>query len=188
MALLGANIDERANVSLAAKIFAEYGEFIYRVIRYKAKNETLADDLYQDFFLSLVSNPVPPGVKDIKRYFYKAINNDIIDASRRIKRYQNLKKNYAHYANYSINKNGSENAFINEGQINEIFELIGGKLTPREAKAITLRYKNDCSIEEVSQKMGVKKKSVSRYICTGLNKIRQLLNVKRGKQNDRFRH
>ena len=188
MTLPNANIDERANVSLAAKIFAECGEFIYRVIRYKVRNETLADDLYQDFFLSLVSNPVPPGVKDIKRYFYKAINNDIIDASRRIKRYQNLKKNYAHYANYSINKNGSENAHINKGQINEILKLIGGRLEPREAKAITLRYKNGCSIEEVSQKMGVKKESVSSYICTGLNKIRQFLNVKRGSQNDKFRH
>ena len=182
MALPSANIDEQANVSLAAEIFAEYGDFIYSVIRSKTKNKTEVDDLYQDFFLSLVSNPVPPGVKDIKRYFYKAINNDIIDASRRIKRYRNLKKNYAQYANYSIYKDGSENAFISKAQTNELFELIGGKLEPREAKAITLRYKNNYNIKEVAQKMGVKENSVRRYINAGVNKIRQLLNVKRGSQ------
>jgi DNA-directed RNA polymerase specialized sigma24 family protein len=51
----------RNNVGLAAKIFAEYGDFIRMVIRYKVKNEAQADDLFQDFFLSLVVSPLPAG-------------------------------------------------------------------------------------------------------------------------------
>ncbi|MHC4396539.1 MAG: RNA polymerase sigma factor [Planctomycetota bacterium] len=178
------NTNDQANVSVATKIFAEYGGFIYGVIRYKVKDKALVDDLYQDFFLSLVSNPIPSSVRNIKSYLYRAVKNDIIDAGRKIERYRNLKNYYAN--NYPINKDSSKNAFINEERANEIFKLIGGKLTPSEARAITLRYKNDCSIKEVAQKMDVKKESVSRYICTGLNKIRRFLNVKRGSQNDGF--
>lgn len=172
------------NGSFAAKIFAEYGDFIYGVIRYKVENEAQANDLYQDFFLSLVSNPIPAGVKNIKGYLYRAITNDIFDAGRRMERYKALMNKYADYLSFSINKGNSKNAFINKERTNQIFGLIEGYLSPSEAKAITLRYKNSCSIKEVAKEMDVKKESVSRYICTGLKKIRQLFKVKQGSYND----
>ena len=50
------NRNNQANrVSIAAKVFGEYGDFIHAVIRCKVRNEAQADDLFQDFFLSLVS-------------------------------------------------------------------------------------------------------------------------------------
>ena len=181
MALPGKNINTcMANVSLAAKVFAEYGDFIYGIIYYKVKNVAQADDLYQDFFLSLVSNPIPSSVKNIKSYLYKAITNDIIDASRQMERYKTLINKYANHLNFSINKNDSKRASIKEKQINEIFELLSGQLSPSEAKAITLRYRERCSINEVAEKMDVKKETVSRYICTGLKKIRQIFKKKQG--------
>ena len=188
MALPGKNINTcMANVGLATKVFAEYGDFIYGIIYYKVKNVAQADDLYQDFFLSLVSNPIPSGVKNIKSYLYKAITNDIIDASRQMERYKTLMNKYANYLNFSINKNGSKNASIKEEQINEIFKLLWGQLSPSEAKAITLRYRKSCSINEVAEKMDVKKETVSRYICTGLKKIRQILKKKQGDYNGYFK-
>lgn len=61
------------NVKSADQIFKEYGDFIYRTIRYKVKDKASVDDLYQDFFLSIALNPIPDGTKDIKGYLYKAI-------------------------------------------------------------------------------------------------------------------
>jgi len=178
MALPNANNNDRVNVKKAGKIFEEYGEFIFGVILQKVQDKNLAEDLYQDFFLSLVSKPVPADVRNIKSYLYKSLKNDVIDAGRRTERYRNLKTGYAERTDYFINKKSSTNAFSSKERTDEIFELIGGNLTPSEARAITLRYKKDRSIGQIAKEMNVKKESVSRYICVGLDKLRRLLKVK----------
>jgi len=165
------------NVNIAAKIFAEHADFIYAIICYKVRNEAQADDLYQDFFLSLVSNPVPTGVKDIRSYLYRAITNDIIDADRRVKRYQVRIRRYAEVLNYVTNNNTPENALVAE-ENDKIFKLIGRCLPSSEAQAITLRFKDNRDIEEVAAKMNVNKRSVSRYISVGLKKMRQFLTTR----------
>ena len=128
------NCDE--NVRIAAKIFAEYGDFIYNVILSKLKNKTEVDDLYQDFFLALVSKPVPPGIQNIKSYLYKAISNDIVDAYRRTQRYQELLNSFARSSNFSINKPRSSDAFSSEVSIKRIFRLIWGCLTSRSGTGV----------------------------------------------------
>jgi len=171
------NDNYRANVQKAAEIFDEYGEFILGVIILKVHDKNIAEDIYQDFFLSLVSRPVPPNVRNIKSYLYRSLTNDIIDAGRKNERYHNLKNVYAERTDYIVNKKRSRNALTHEGRTDKIFELIGGNLTPSEARAIALRYKKDQSIGEIAREMNVKKESVSRYICVGLTKLRRLLNV-----------
>ena len=162
------------NVSIAAKIFAEYGDFIYNVICSKTKNRAEIDDLYQDFFLSLVSKPVPPHTRNIRSYLYKAIINDIIDANRRIQRHKTLMDKYVKNTNFSINESSSTNA-LNNGKASKIMSLIRGRLSPTQTKAITLRYMDNYSNKEIAKQIGVKKESVSRYICVGLKQIEQIL-------------
>ncbi len=176
MVLHGANTDDSANnVDKANKIFAKYGDFINTIIRHKVKNEAQADDLYQDFFLSLVSNPVPPNVQDVKAYLYRAITHDVIDTFRRIQRDEILMNKYAENIKFPINKPSSTNAFYIERKASNILSLIRGRLNPTQAKAIILRYKDNCSNEEIAKQIGVKKESVSRYICVGLKQIQQIL-------------
>ena len=165
------------NVNIAAKIFAEHADFIYAIIYRKVRNEAQADDLFQDFFLSLVSKPVPTGIKNIRSYLYRAITNDIIDANRRVKRYQTRIQRYAEVLNYVTNNNTPENALIVE-ENDKIFKLISRCLPSSEAQAITLRFKDNRDIEEVAAKMNVNKRSVSRYISVGLKKIRQFLTTR----------
>jgi RNA polymerase sigma factor (sigma-70 family) len=94
---------------------------------------------------------------------------------------------YADSLNFSINKSGSTDAYINEGQINEIFRVVGEQLSPTEARVIALRYIKGCNIKEIAKKMNVKKETVSRYICRGLQKIRQFLKKQNGgNQNDQI--
>ena len=50
-----------------------------------------------------------------------------------------------------------------------------GRLRPVQAKAITLRYKNNYSNKEIAKEMGIQEESVSRYICVGLKQIQQIL-------------
>ena len=177
--------DYTDNVDAAAKIFTEYGDFILMVIRYNVKNETQADDLFQDFFLSLVASPLPAGVQNVKGYLYRAITNKIIDAIHRVESYQNHMYKYAKHLNRSINKKTPENAFIEAEETKKMFELIEMRLRSSHAQAITLRYKNNYEIKEVARKMNVRNASVRKYIYVGLSKIRQSLKLKWGNDNDR---
>lgn len=186
MASLNTNVNNHArNLSAATKIFTEYWDFIRAVIRYKVGNETQADDLCQDFFLSLVSNPVPPRVQNIKSYLYRAITNDIVDAARRVERYQTQIHRYAERLKYSTIEYSSENTLIETEEMNKMFELIEKRLPRSEAQAVALRYRNNHDIEEVAEKMRVNKRSVSRYISIGIGKIRQFLTVNQGNYDDR---
>ena len=168
------------NVVRAAEIFSEYGDFIRAVIHYKVKNEARAGDLFQDFFLSLVSKPVPTGVQNVRSYLYRAIINDIVDATRRVENYKTQMNKYAECLNYSINKDNPENALIETEETDKMFKLIEGWLRHSEAQAISLRYRNSYNIKEVAKKMHVNSRTVSRYISAGLSKIRQFLTVKQG--------
>jgi RNA polymerase sigma factor (sigma-70 family) len=168
------------NVDHAAEIFSKYGDFIRAVIYCHIKNDAQADDLFQDFFLSLVSKPIPANIQNVKDYLYKAITNDIVDAIRRVEKYKTRINKYAECLNYSVNNNKPENAFIETEQINKMFELIEGRLRHSEAQAVTLRYKKSYNIEEIAKRMHVNNRTISRYISTGLSKVRRFLTVRRG--------
>ena len=168
----------RNNVGIATEIFTQYRDFIHMVICSQVKNESHADDLFQDFFLSLVSKPIPQNVKNIKSYLYRAISNDIVDTQRQAERQKEKIKKYKERCNFSINKSGPENALIKDEQMNKMFDLIKDRLTSSQSQAITLRYVTNHTIKEVAEEMGVKSTSASRYICTGLRKIRRSFKFK----------
>ena len=135
------------------------------------------EDLFQDFYLALAAKPMPDNIRDIKGYLYKAITHDIVDAIRRMERYESHIHKYGEKLNYSINKNGLENTLIEREELDKLFTLIKKRLPECESKAIALRYRDSHSIKEVAEKMGVEKRTVSSYISVGLKKIRQLLMI-----------
>lgn len=179
MALLRASTDNyKGGLAIAAKVFEEYGEFIYTVISCKVRNESQADDLFQDLFLSFVSKPPPTNIQNIKGYLYRAIINDITDGVRRIERYQALTRRYAEHLKYFKTENNPENILIEAEETDRIFKLIQGRLRNSEAKAIRLRYRSNLKTKEVAAKMGVDSGSVRKYIYRGLKRIRQFLERK----------
>ena len=181
MAFPNTNTDNYAdNVNVAAEVFAEYGNFIRGVIRYHTNNDAQVDDLLQDFFLSLVYKPPPSGIENLRSYLYKAVINDIIDAVRRVERYQTQMHRYTEYFSHSVNKKYPEDAFIEIEEMNRMFRFIEERLPQSQAQVIALRYKNNCSIKEIAKKMSVNHRSVSRYISVGFKEIRRLLTVKKG--------
>lgn len=164
------------NADMAARICIEYGDFIRGVIRSQVKDEASVEDLFQDFFLSIIIKPIPENMKYVKSYIYRAIINDIIDNARKRKIYQEKIHKYAKFSyKKSINKNNPTNAIINIEETNKMFELIEKLLPHSQAEAITLRYHDDCKLKEVARKMDIDKKSASRYISVGVKKIRDFL-------------
>jgi len=168
------------NIAAAEKIFEQYGSFIYSVIRYKITDQFLVDDLFQDFFLTLAANPVTLEGPKLKAFLYRAIINDIRDAFRCRQRYKNLLKKHVKNCDFTINKQGVKNAYSIEEKVENITKNAWEQLSPKETTAISLRYFDGYSIAEVAEKMQIKPGSVSRYICVGLGKMRQSLNLNSG--------
>lgn len=170
--------DDATGVDRAAAVLTEYGDFIRAVIRYHVRNEAQADDLFQDFFLSLVSKPPPVDTQNMKSYLYRVICNDVVDAARRVKKYQARMERYAVRLKYSTVEDGIEDTLIRTEEINKIFKLIETRLRRSRAQAVVLRYRNHYKIQEVAERMNVNSRTARRYISVGLRKIRQFLTAK----------
>ena len=176
-------IDAQSNVDLAEKVFEEHGDFIRLIIRFNVNNEAEAEDLFQDFFLSLISKPIPEEVQDVRGFLYRLASDKTKDAFRRIERYQARIHRYAERRRRVIDSS-PENAVIQIEETEKMFELIRKRLPPSEVRAVTLRYRNNRDIGEVAKKMGIKPRTVSRYVSAGLKKLRQVFSVNKGNSYD----
>ena len=163
-----------SNMKRANEVFAEYGDFIRAVICSKIRDKAQVDDVYQNFFLSIVSKPIPMEAKNVKSYIYRALIHDIIDVVRKTERYKNRIHKYANHISRSVNTQRPEDAFIEVEQTKKFFALITEKLPSSEAQAVTLRYKNNYNDIEIANKMNIKKNSAIRYICIGLKKLKKI--------------
>lgn len=188
MAVSGTNdasFSPRCNIDCAEKLFAEHGEFIRSVIRFHVKDAVESDDLFQEFFLFIAANPIPQDVKNIKGFLYRMISGRVKDAFRKTMRYRRRLKRYAEHYRYILD-NRPEHDVIDTEETEKMFDLIRKHLPRSEAFAVTLKYGCDYDIQEVAQKMGLKKRSVSRYMSAGLSKLRQIIGTEKGGYYDSF--
>jgi RNA polymerase sigma factor (sigma-70 family) len=183
----GQGCDMPGDVQRATAIFSEHCDFIRAVIRYKIKDESMAEDLFHNLFLSLVSRPVPADVRDIKGYIYMAIINDITDHIRYIGRYQTMTHKCADYNKLNkliVNNRLPEDALMEKEQTDRMIELIKKRVTKKEFKAITSRFRDGLSIKEVAGRMNINNRSASRYISAGIRKVKQFLVIEQEVEND----
>jgi len=167
--------DARKNVQRAAEIFDQYGDEIEALIRFQVQDQTAIDDIFQNLFLSLVNKPVPRGISNVKGYLYRAITNDVIDSVRRARNYQTQASRIVERRNYVAFEQGSDTTVIEVEELDRLSELIRENLPRCEAEAITLTCIDELDAGEAARRMGVNKRTVSRYKCIGLRKIRKYL-------------
>ncbi len=171
------------NIALAMEVFDKYGDFILSTIRFHAQNKIEPDDLFQDFFLFLVSKPLPQNLKNAKGFLFKIISDKVKDTFRKTNRYQSNLRRYA-LCNRPVVENRPEKTITDLEEVEKMFELIYRHLPSNEALAIKLRYSNNCDIEEAACEMDVLPRTISRYVSVGLKKIRQILWANEGDDYD----
>jgi RNA polymerase sigma factor (sigma-70 family) len=176
--------DISGSVQRAAAVFFEHGDFIHTVIRHRIQDDEMVEDLFHNFFLSLVSKPVPSDVHDVKGYIYRAIINDITDHARSLERYKKISHRCSNFDKIAVNNQLSENAFIEKEQTNLMLALIRKRVTDNEYEAIASRYSDGLSIKETAARMNIKGRSVSRYISTGFRKVKEFLTIPQEAEND----
>ena len=147
-------------VASAARIFTEHGGFIRALINCHIQDKDQREDLFQDFFLSLVHHPVPSDVRDIKTFIFKALTNDIAETKKKTGPYQARVRRYA--------QRHEDAASAASGQDN-----------PTKADAVALPC-TDCPMAaEAAVEMKVKQSTVRRYVSIGIRRLRQMIKVKR---------
>jgi RNA polymerase sigma factor (sigma-70 family) len=167
-------LDMQTNLGRAVRVFEENGDFIRSVIRCHVRNETEAEDLFQDLFLFMISKPLPAEVQNVKAFLYKVIRDMIADAFRRMDRYHARIRRYSERERRTA-QHCPDDVVMQLEETNKLFEMIERRLPPNEALAVTLRYRDSHNIEEVADRMQIKPRSVSRYLSVGLKKVRCFL-------------
>lgn len=180
----GIRLSVQQRVELANRTIEEYGDFIRTIIFFNLGDQGKADDIFQEFYLSLVNTPIPADIRRIKGYLHRAITNDIIDAARKERSYLARVCRCAEAFERNTPDYEDPQTIVGQGEeILEMFRLIEKQLPFREAEAIVERFVEGSDIDEGARRMGVNKRTFSRYICTGLKKIRRFLKQNEGIRN-----
>jgi len=163
------------DVETAAQVFSEHWDMINDAIKACARNKSEAEDVFQDLFLSLVQKPIPPGVRNVRQYLYKTIKNDVTDAARRTKSYHARIDRYARRQPELVVRDYPHDILARAEETHRIFQLVEKHLPHHEAEAVIQRYRYDKDTGDAAEAMGVNKRTFSRYLCMGLQKMRQLV-------------
>ena len=164
-------------VRAAAEIVTRHGGFIRSVIRFQNGSRFEEEDVFQEFFLMLIRKPVPTDVRRLRSYLYKAIVHHVVDLIRQQVCYRRNLKKYAGEVRISINNRSAGNAFEDRGQRDAALAYMVRHLREREAQAFMLKYRDNCSIGEIAARMGVERRTVSRYLSEGLKRLQRTLAI-----------
>lgn len=163
-------------VESANLVFAKYGDFIEKSIKTNLKDQSMADDIFQNFYIYLVRRPLPDNIQNPTGYLYRALRNDILDAGRKRQFYKKRLFTYAVREPRTEIKNHCTTMAKYE-QAGRIFEQLEKILAPHEAEAVRQRYFHENSNEIAAKQMGVNKRTFSRYLCVAMRKLREGINV-----------
>lgn len=170
------NSESANNVRLAEEIFAKHGCFIQTVIKCRVRDEHLRNDIFHDYFLSLVRRPIPENVTNVKGYIYRAICNDIYDSLRKSDCYgKHLLKHYQTAAN-SKAELAADSRMVEMEEVCKMFELMEAHLFSSEAKVLRLRYQSELTNQEIAKRLNLGNATVDTYMSTALKKLRGILN------------
>jgi len=167
----------RKRVGFAAEVFDKFGDEIRAFIHFNVKDKSKADDIFQEFFVSIVRKPIPSDIQDIPAYLYRAVTNDVIDLSRQIKIHRDHIQNYAECCKNQLKQEDPQTIAIQVENTQKMFQLIESRLPKREAQAVLQRFGHGFSIKDTAERMHVDRRIVSRYLSIALKKMRQFIPV-----------
>jgi RNA polymerase sigma factor (sigma-70 family) len=165
----------RRRVRLASELFQKYGEEIRAIIHFNVKDKSKADDIFQEFFVSVIHKPIPSGIEDVKAYVYRAVTNDVIDLAREAKNHRDHLHKYAYCRKKWVKPEDPQRNAILAESTKRMFRLIESHLPKREAQVVLQRFGHGSSIKDTAERMRVDKRNISRYLSVALKKMRQIV-------------
>ena len=165
----------RERVGFAAEVFKRYGDEIRAIIHFNVKDKSEADDFFQELFVSIVRNPIPPETRDIQAYLFRAVANDVIDSARQTQNHEDHMQQYAYCRKYDSKQEDPQEIAIELEDTKKMFHLIESCLSKREAQVVLQRYGHGFNTKDTAKTMHVDKRIVSRYLSIALKKMRRFI-------------
>jgi len=160
------------------RIYKENGTFIRRIIKFHLGNSPDCDDVFQSFFLRLLEKPVPSKMINSQAYLYRMITNNIVDDVRRVEAYKRRISRYSQVQPFKTIIYDPYEKTAKSDKLDFIVHIIDSCLPAHIATALRLRYKENCSNDQIAQATSVKKATVIKRVSTGLKKLREILKRK----------
>jgi RNA polymerase sigma factor (sigma-70 family) len=168
-------MDQQQRVELATGIFAEHEATIRLMIRQHVANREEEDEVYQNLFLSLVCSPPPQPLANVQAYLSTVIRNDVIDTVRQRRSRQETVSKYAMSQTHDEVEDAPDDLVTRAEEVQRITDLVDKILPAREAMAVIERYVYGYSMTDIAVHMRVKERTVSRYACVGIRRIRNAI-------------
>lgn len=160
------------SIKQAAETFEENSDMIRISISSQVYDKSIVDDIFHNLFISLVKSPIPPNVENVKGYLRRAIRNDVIDFSIKRKCFQKREQKYAHVYSIRMGCCNPVDEIALTDQARHIFKIIEKELPSHEARALIEKFRYGRDSQEAAMAMGITRRSFSRYLCTGLKRLR----------------
>jgi RNA polymerase sigma factor (sigma-70 family) len=167
--------DTRRRVKKAKEVFDKYGDEIRVIIEFNVKDKNLTEDIFQDFFISVVENPIPPDIEDVMGYIYKAVVHDAIDRTRRARIRREGVRSYAQYLRDNVAQQEPQNVVIIAEEVERMYQLIESRLSPRHLRALRQRYGIGRTASCTDAKLKIDERSVSRYLSEAIKIMQRLV-------------
>ncbi len=163
---------DAGNMEQVKEIYEKHGNQIYSIIRSNINNKSDIDDIFQDYFLSIMQRPIPQQHLNILAFINRAIKNDVRDAASRSQSYYQRNRKYAEMHSDRFKSKTPDDIVIHSEEIRRLFEFVENQLLQHEAEAIINKFRHGKNNLETADVMDIERRSVSCYLCTGLKKLR----------------
>jgi RNA polymerase sigma-70 factor (ECF subfamily) len=145
-----------------------YDQQIYGLIRRYISDRDLANDVYQEVFMSAYKNIQSFSFQsEFSTWLYRIAVNASLSQIRKDKRYK-----HEPFQEMSIHSNAKEHSTL----ITDVFEL--AKTLPEKQRLVFfMRFQNDLKLSEIAEAMSVDLGTVKGYLFRALKKIRTALEI-----------
>jgi len=157
-------------------IFEKYHRTLYNYGSKLSPNSSLVEDAVQDVFIDIwrLRHNLAEHVTSVKFYLYRALRRRIHVALDKFPSMEEISElddedTPANHTNSEAILIEAESSSVRAQRIQELL----AQLPERQLEALTLRYFDDFSIEEIAEIMGVNEKSVRNFIYKALTSLRQ---------------
>jgi RNA polymerase sigma factor (sigma-70 family) len=157
-------------------IFQKYHHTLYNYGCKLSANSAVVEDAVQDVFIDIwrLRSNLAENITSVKFYLYRALRRRIHLGSEKFPVHDEICLLPDHLLPF--NHSDSEHILIAHESVlameQKVQELLAG-LPERQLEAITLRYFDDFSVDEIAHIMGVSEKSVRNFLYRGLTTLRE---------------
>jgi RNA polymerase sigma-70 factor, ECF subfamily len=138
------------------------------------KDRIEVEDLVQDFFVSLwMEAPNIQIRSSLKSYLFASVKNRCLD----FRKHKKVTEKYRTYVLFSSEANSYDNAdhYLAESELRQTIKRCMEKLSPRCREVFELSRLKGLSNQEISQKLGISKRTVELQISNSLKILRREL-------------